>query len=71
MMTRTITAIACALLLQACGGTSDSNDEETPKGGVIGEAYIESLEEAEAVEDLALERVDRLNEEIDAAETPD
>ena len=50
--------------------SSDQADEEKPKGGVIGEAYIESLEEAEAVEDLAIERGDRIADEIEAAEDP-
>ncbi len=58
------------LALAACGADPD-RDEEDKKGGVIGEAYIESLEEAEAVEDLSLERADRLAEEIEAAEDPD
>ena len=61
--------LLAAFLLSACGDSSRDN-EETPKGGVIGEAYIESLEEAEAVEDLAIERSDRLAEEIEAAENP-
>ena len=68
-MTRLI-ALSTALLLAACG-SADQDDEDKPKGGVIGEAYIESLEEAEAVEDLAIERADRLQEEIDKAEKPD
>lgn len=63
-------ALSTAFLLTACGG-ADSDDEDKPKGGVIGEAYVESLEEAEAVEDLAIERADRLQEEIDKAEKPD
>ena len=66
---KTLFALIGALLLTACGGETN-RDEETPKGGVIGEAYIESLEEAEAVEDLAIERSDRLAEEIEAAEDP-
>ena len=65
-----ISIIAAGSLAAACT-SGDREEEEKPKGGVIGEAYIESLEEAEAVEDLAIERSDRLAEEIEAAENPD
>ena len=67
-MTR-LMMILGALLLAACG--TEQSEEEKPKGGVIGEAYVESLEEAEAVEDLAKERADRLQEEIDGADQAD
>ena len=55
------------LLLAACGGESDG---QAP-GGLIGETYVESLAEAEAVEDLVLERKDRLDAALEDAASTD
>ncbi len=56
-------------LLAACSGEreGDTEDEDTARGGVIGEAYVESLEEAEAVEDLVLEQKDRIDAALEEA----
>ena len=62
---KTLTLLAIGLLLAACGG--EKNDAEEARGGVIGEAYVESLEEAEAVEDLALEQKDRVDAALEEA----
>ncbi len=64
---KTIQLLALGLLLAACGGSGDEEDAEEPRGGVIGEAYVESLEEAEAVEDLALEQKDRVDAALEEA----
>jgi len=76
-MNRIMTLVAAALLA-ACGGDAgkatdgDAESQETDaRGGVIGEAYIESLEEAEAVEDLALEQKERIDEALEEAEGRD
>ena len=73
-----ITTIAAALLLAACGGDAgkagDSeadNPETDSRGGVIGEAYVDSLEKAEAVEDLALEQKERIDEALEEADGRD
>lgn len=55
------------LLLAACGGESDGQ----ARGGVIGETYVESLAEAEAAEDLVLERKDRLDAALEDAASTD
>lgn len=57
--------LALGLLLAACSSGEDDGDEA--RGGVIGEAYVESLEEAEAVEDLALEQKDRVDAALEEA----
>ena len=62
---KTIQLLALGLLLAACGG--DEDDAEEARGGVIGEAYVESLEEAEAVEDLVLEQKDRVDAALEEA----
>ena len=54
-------------LLAACGGESDG---QAP-GGLIGETYVESLAEAEAVEDLLLEHKDRLDAALEDAASTD
>lgn len=70
--TRTAAA-SCWLLLvvAACGGAgrdaSEGHDAEA-RGGEIGGAYVDALEDAEAVEDLARERKERLDA---ATESPD
>jgi hypothetical protein len=56
------------LLLAACGGPESESEEETPKGGVIGETYVESLGKAEAVEDLVEDRKKELDDALDGAE---
>lgn len=54
-------------LLAACGGESDG----PAPGGLIGETYVESLAEAEAVEDLLLEHKDRLDAALEDAASTD
>ena len=63
---KAIQLLALGVLLAACGSGED--DEEKKRGGVIGEAYVESLEEAEAVEDLVLEQKDRVDAALEEAE---
>ena len=62
---KTIQLLAFGVLLAACG--SESDDAEEARGGVIGEAYVESLEEAEAVEDLVLEQKERVDAALEEA----
>ena len=61
------------LLLAACGGATDdapadAKETEDARGGVIGETYVDALEKAEAVEDLARERKEALDEAVDSPE---
>ncbi|MEM8816682.1 MAG: hypothetical protein AAFX56_13170 [Pseudomonadota bacterium] len=62
--------LIAVLLASACGSAEDTA-EEAGKGGVIGESYVESLEEAEAVEDLVLEQKQRVDEALEEAEGGD
>ena len=62
-----ICTLVLGSLLAACGGESDG---QAP-GGLIGETYVESLAEAEAVEDLLLERKDRLDAALEDAASTD
>ena len=62
-----------ALVLVACGGTADNAEpdaaeEEEARGGVIGEGYVDAMDKAEAVEDLAIERKEAID---DATDTPE
>ena len=73
-----IMTITAAVLLAACGGDAGNasdgkaeSRESDAKGGVIGEAYVESLDKAEAVEDLALEQKQRTDEALEEAEGRD
>ncbi len=61
-------SLPIVLMLAACGGAEPETEEETPRGGVIGETYVESLDKAEAVEDLVEERKKELDEALDGAE---
>ncbi len=77
-MNRIMTMGALAVLLAACGGdageTTDAEAESRDadaRGGVIGEAYVESLDKAEAVEDLALEQKERIDEALEEADGRD
>lgn len=52
------------LVLTACGGAErDATEGRDPKprGGDIGSEYVDALDDAEAVEDLARERRERLD----------
>ena len=62
---KAIQLLALGVLLTGCGSAGD--DEEEARGGVIGEAYVESIEEAEAVEDLVLEQKDRVDAALEEA----
>lgn len=62
---KAIQLLALGVLLAAC--SSDKDDGDDARGGVIGEAYVESLEEAEAVEDLVLEQKDRVDAALEEA----
>ena len=73
-----IMTVVVAVLLAACGGDAgragDSeadNPEADARGGVIGEAYVDSLDKAEAVEDLALEQKERIDEALEEADGRD
>lgn len=63
---KTLLLLASGLFLAACGAEKDDDAEEA-RGGVIGEAYVEALEDAEAVEDLALEQKDRVDAALEEA----
>ena len=70
---RTLSLFIAGLLLAACGGAADdapADAEETDasRGGVIGETYVDALEKAEAVEDLAKDRKEALDEAADSPE---
>ncbi len=55
----------------ACGSPGEKGGSERqrePDGGPIGEAYIDSLERAEAVDELAKERQKRLDDAIEPPE---
>ncbi len=62
---KAIRLLAFGVLLAACG--NETSDEEEARGGVIGEAYVESIEAAEAVEDLALEQKERVDAALEEA----
>ena len=62
---KAIQLFALGVLLAAC--SSEKDDRDDARGGVIGEAYVESLEEAEAVEDLVLEQKDRVDAALEEA----
>jgi len=76
-MNRILTTVA-TVLLAACGGDADKaadgaaeSGEADAKGGVMGEAYVESLDKAKAVEDLALEQKERIDEAVEEADGRD
>lgn len=61
------------LLLAACGTATDEAPADPPeteeaRGGVIGEGYVDALDKAEAVEDLAIERKQAIDEATDPPE---
>jgi hypothetical protein len=60
-----------ALGLVACGGppteAEDSGAAEA-SGGVIGAGYVEALDRAETVDELARERKDRLDDAVAGSE---
>ena len=70
---KTLLITLAGLAIAACGGPSeeapaDAPETEDTRGGVIGEGYVDSLDKAEAVEDLAIERKAAIDE---AADPPD
>ncbi len=70
---RTLWIALAALLLAACGdraddAPADATETDDARGGVIGETYVDALEKAEAVDDLARERKEALDEAADPAE---
>ena len=61
------------LVLAGCGGSADNREDaagEDAGGGPIGEAYVDALDKAEAVDALARERKDQLDEAAEADEQP-
>ena len=76
-MNRIVTIVAAVLLAACSSDAGKSTDgeagsrESDATGGVIGEAYVESLEKAEAVEDLAVEQKQRIDEALEEADGRD
>ncbi len=63
--------VLLGLVLAACGSPeagSEQADDTEPGGGTIGEGYVDALDRAEAVDALAGERKDRLDEAVDGAD---
>ncbi len=73
MNMKTLVIAMLGLPLAACGGGADDTrddaaDTDDPRGGVIGEGYVDALDKAEAVDDLAKERKEALDEAVDPPE---
>ena len=66
-----VVLVLAALVLVACGGPptgTENADDAAASGGVIGERYVEALDRAGAVDDLARDRKDRLDEAVAGSE---
>lgn len=68
---KTLLIAMTGLVLAACGsasddGPADAAEADEARGGVIGEAYVDALDEAEAVDDLANERKKAIDEAVDS-----
>jgi hypothetical protein len=63
-------SLAVPAVLAACGSPpadSGGQSEAEASGGVIGEDYVDALDKAETVDDVARERKDRLGEAVDGS----
>lgn len=70
---KTLLIALTGLCLVACGNSTDDAPADAPetdaaRGGVIGEDYVDALDRAEAVEDLAIERKEAIDEAADPPE---
>ncbi len=65
---RMLCIVIAGLAVAACGGpqaeSGEARDAEA-HGGVIGEDYVDALDRAGSVDELARERKDRLDEAVD------